>query len=665
MAFHPRNTNIRPLLVPESDSWGPAYEQGKKQQQPFQVASTAADKENVPPPQHRLGGHIQDFTYPPTSSNPTCANGSSLNWQSIFTESFEDRSIIASQNLSSLPTVSTQKMPWKQNTIPFSDSLQGSNLSILGHRAVPTQITGVAIPAEKPVSFAHAVRANLPPPPPKLPAPSYSYASKAEPGGLFYSQFPDKIQTPADFGRAIRDAAKTGSPTEGAKLSERMLRKMIDDFESKRSKYRPDGACFNAVIHAYAEMGDAHAAEHILTLMHQDFEKGNSNAEPNAKIYTNILHAWRKSKSPDAPERCEKILGTMNRLSDTGALPNCKPDAFSYTVAFHCWAESNRNEAAKRADHLFREMESRYMAGESGLQPDAILYSNVINIFTKNATTNHRAEELLWAMVHDFLTGNKFAEPKIRNFNTIMAMWSKSTEDIAPYKAQTIVLRMLEFCKEKILNMAPDSYTYCLLLKTWASSKHPEGISQAVKCLYWMKEQFIEGDEAACPDVIKYTTCISALAKNGNPDRAESLLQEMCEDYLGGNQKAKPNLKLFEIVLNSWTGAYKNDPDPHRAEALLRHMWDLHSSQKFRSICPRSVTYSRIVMSMASNDAPERAEELLFEMDQLCHSQKISEGPTLELLLAVTKAWICSKHEDRHLHIQLLHKLRLERFANV
>jgi pentatricopeptide repeat protein len=311
------------------------------------------------------------------------------------------------------------------------------------------------------------VRANLPPPPPKPPAPSYSYGLKAETGDLIDSQFPDKIKTPVDFGRAIRDAAKTGSPTEGAKLSERMLRKMIDDFESKRSKYRPDGACFNAVIHAYAEMGDAHAAEHILTLMHQEFEKGNAHAEPNAKIYTNILHAWRKSKSADAPERCEKILGTMNRLSDTGALPNCKPDAFSYTVAFHCWAESNRHEAAERADRLFRDMESRYMAGESGLQPDAILYSNVINIFTKNTATHNRAEELLWGMVHDFLTGNKFAEPKIRNFNTIMAMWSKSTEDIAPYKAQTIVLRMLEFCKENILNIAPDSYTYCLLLKTW------------------------------------------------------------------------------------------------------------------------------------------------------------------------------------------------------
>jgi pentatricopeptide repeat protein len=433
------------------------------------VASTAADKENVPPLHSGLGKNLTDFTYLSTSSNPTDENTASLVWQSVFSKSLSDQSMFASQERSPLPTLSTHKLPSKQSPIPFSVSLQGSNLSVLSYRAVPTQITGVTTQGEKPVSFAHAVRSNLPPPPPppKLPAQSYYYGSNTVTEDFVYSQFPEKIQTPSDFGRAIRDAAKTGNPKEGAKLSEGMLRKMIEDFEHKRSKYRPDGACFNAVIHAYAEMGDAHAAEHILTLMHQDFEKGNANAEPNAKIYTNILHAWRKSKSAEAPERCEKILGTMNRLSDTGALPNCKPDAFSYSVAFHCWAESNRQEAAERADRLFREMERRYMAGESGLQPDAILYSNVINIFTKNATTNNRAEELLWTMVHDFLTGNKFAEPKIRNFNTIMAMWSKSTEDIAPYKAQTIVLRMHEFCKENILTIPPDSYTYCLLLKTW------------------------------------------------------------------------------------------------------------------------------------------------------------------------------------------------------
>lgn len=181
-----------------------------------------------------------------------------------------------------------------------------------------------------------------------------------------------------------------------------------------------------------------------------------------------------------------------------------------------------------------------------------------------------------------------------------------------------------------------------------------------------MKEQYQDGDCGACPDVIKYTTCISALAKCGHAERAESLLREMCEDFLGGNQKAKPNSKLFEIVLNSWTGEYgRSNSDPQRAERLLKHMWDLHSSQKFRNIQPRSAVYVRIIKSMAFKNDPERAESLLFEMDQLYHCQKLKDGPTLDLLEAVAKSWTTSTHEDRKLHIHLLQKLRRERFPFV
>lgn len=209
-------------------------------------------------------------------------------------------------------------------------------------------------------------------------------------------------------------------------------------------------------------------------------------------------------------------------------------------------------------------------------------------------------------------------------------------------------------CTFKILTMA-----FC----DRASSKHPEGVSQSVKCLNWMKEQYRDGDESACPDVIKYTTCISALAKNGHAERAESLLRTMCEDFLGGNHRAKPNTKLFEIVLNSWTGDYGQVLDPHRAEELLRHMWELHFSQRFRNIHPRSATYIRIIMIMASKGDPERAEALLFEMDQLFHDQKLEEAPTRDLLDAVAKSWSDSANEDRHLHMQLLSKLRRERFS--
>jgi hypothetical protein len=96
---------------------------------------------------------------------------------------------------------------------------------------------------------------------------------------------------------------------------------------------------------------------------------------------------------------------------------------------------------------------------------DAIAYSNLLNIYTK--TSHARAEDLLWEMVEDYLTGNESAKPRIRNFNTVLAMWSKSNKEQAPERAHAIVARLIELNETGELDVKPDTYTYSLLLKTW------------------------------------------------------------------------------------------------------------------------------------------------------------------------------------------------------
>ena len=49
--------------------------------------------------------------------------------------------------------------------------------------------------------------------------------------------------------------------------------------------------------------------------------------------FVDVLHAWRKSKDPDAPERCEALLTEMYELGSANSnLPHCKPDTFAVTV---------------------------------------------------------------------------------------------------------------------------------------------------------------------------------------------------------------------------------------------------------------------------------------------------------------------------------------------
>lgn len=275
-----------------------------------------------------------------------------------------------------------------------------------------------------------------------------------------------KLGNSHELGRQLRQLTNR-KDINAAHDAEKLIRTAIQRYRRGESQLRPDGACFNYVIHAYAELGDAEAAESLLVVMFEEFGSGNLDAEPNVRVFTNVLHAWRKTKSKEAPERCERILEHMHRLHESAELPDCKPDTFSYTVLFHCWAESGRSDAAERADRLFRNMKDKVSKGQHQLRPDAIAYSNMVNIFVQHPSTHFRAEDVLWEMVEDYLGGNDTAKPRIRNFNTILAMWSKSVADEAPDRAQSIVSKLMRLNSNHKLDCTPDAYTYSLLLKTW------------------------------------------------------------------------------------------------------------------------------------------------------------------------------------------------------
>jgi pentatricopeptide repeat protein len=151
--------------------------------------------------------------------------------------------------------------------------------------------------------------------------------------------FRSEVKSHASSGLTLEDYGRTlhrmgDSSTEGtAERAESVLRDILEKYSNGTHEIQPDGACYNSVIHSYADVGKAEKAESVLRLMFKDYQDGNEKAEPNVRVYTNVLHAWRKAKAPNAPERCEAILKEMYELSDKGILPSCKPDTFAVTVS--------------------------------------------------------------------------------------------------------------------------------------------------------------------------------------------------------------------------------------------------------------------------------------------------------------------------------------------
>jgi pentatricopeptide repeat protein len=278
---------------------------------------------------------------------------------------------------------------------------------------------------------------------------------------------PPKQLTRFEYIEEITGYAESSKFNDGAERAECILRYMIQQNELGVSHVRPDGGCYNKVMYAYAKAAQPNKAEEVMNFMCEQYDRGDDLAEPNVRHYTTLIFAWQKSSEPNAPERCQQILQTMHDLYESGHLANCRPDAYTYTAVLHCWANSTRPDAAIKAEKLFRVMKDRVHAGDKGLTPDCVTYSNLINAII-NSPGYARAEDILWEMVDDFLQGNDICKPRIRTLNTVLAVWSKENNAAyAPVRAEEMVNRWLRLNKTTELDVKPDKYTYCLLLKAW------------------------------------------------------------------------------------------------------------------------------------------------------------------------------------------------------
>jgi pentatricopeptide repeat protein len=192
------------------------------------------------------------------------------------------------------------------------------------------------------------------------------------------------------------------------------------------------------------------------------------------------------------------------------------------------------------------------------------------------------------------------------------------------------------------------------------SARH-DGIDRAVSCLQWMRELSKSGDLAATPDIVKYTTIISAYTRSGMVKQAGDLLSEMIDDFRSGNKLAKPDYKAFDIVIGACCGWNSDLPfeqcNGQLAEHFLHRMWELLQSDKLEDLRPKSCLYKSIIICYKKSRDPEAAERVLYDMDYLYKARRLDAGPSKKLFQTVVNAW----HESCRLEKQSrLQKIRME-----
>jgi len=456
-----------------------------------------------------------------------------------------------------------------------------------------------------------------------------------------------------------------------AERAEAILRGMLNKKGLVGDPHRhaePNEGCYFSVMKAYKKARIPERAEAILRLMFEDWGSGNLTAEPSARCFSQVLRAWHKSKCSTAPQHCERILREMYKLSDTQRLPLCKPDVHTVAVVLNCWTESGEHESATRAAILFRQMKTRFLNGDDGLRPENFCYSFILKAFVEESKIE-AAEDLLWEMVDDFLDGNDRAKPRIRDLNTILAMYACSGTEDAAARAECVVSRFRELYDTGALRLPPDGYTILWLsrlLKTWKATtttagSHSNKVDKSGQdknavCLEWLRNL----DKSVRTSTGLYTSVIESLVERGDRDGAHGILELLIDEcgVVAANknkiQRIQTDHQIFDLVISAYAGGFlcKGRPDARTGEAIMRQMWYL-SKQKSSSnhnLRPRLSTYEILINANAKANNAKRADDLLWEMVE----KKIGY-PSQELLETVAKAWKTSRHPDQQ---RQLHKVK-------
>jgi pentatricopeptide repeat protein len=378
-------------------------------------------------------------------------------------------------------------------------------------------------------------------------------------------------------------------------------------------------------IRAAARTRNAQRADSLLGDVLQEYEKSKDPAFlPSLELFNTVLTAWSRSGASNAPQRADAVLARMWALVESEPQKpwNTKPDLESYKRVIECWTKSRRADAGERTETILKDIRRLYAMGDIDFQPDAKMYTEVLNAFARRGKAV-KAEALLESMIEDCLSGNESVRPNVISFSVVLNAWSKCRSNEAPERAEAVLSRMRELYQtdgEK-WDTKPNAVSYTSVMDCWAKSRLPMASQRAEAWLRATQELFQKGEEDCRLNSRSYTAVLDAFARRGQSESAEAILEEMCKDFANGNRNAKPDVVAYTTVLSAWSRSQSRNA-PERAEAILSRMWELYKSNTGggQPVKPNVVSYTGVIdcwAKSAKKHGAQRAEALLREMQRL------------------------------------------------
>mmetsp|Transcript_28934 Transcript_28934/g.33643 ORF Transcript_28934/g.33643 Transcript_28934/m.33643 type:complete len:679 (+) Transcript_28934:464-2500(+) len=301
--------------------------------------------------------------------------------------------------------------------------------------------------------------------------------------------------------------------------------------------------------------GKADVGEIAKTLFHQMIHE--QHIQPTTQSYNAVIQALAKSDKIKGAQKAEEFLNYMEQLyqHQNQTVSICKPNTINYNTIITAYANSGDIDAHTKCENILKH-KIEY--------PNTISYNACIDAYTKSGTSKagEKAEQLLQEMhtlYNQNTTNHQNVQPNTRSYNSVMNAYAKTNTHLTNSKSAIQANRILEqmehlYYEQQNHQVKPDFFSFAIVINAWAKTNE-YGCHKAQKALelfQHMMELYNQGNEDLRPNVVIYNAIINACAYTIGDEAEQRQAMEIAHTMikeLESSTYAKPDQVTYGTFL--------------------------------------------------------------------------------------------------------------------
>jgi pentatricopeptide repeat protein len=367
----------------------------------------------------------------------------------------------------------------------------------------------------------------------------------------------------------------------------------VGDFSGTETTLSPTTQTYNLVLYGLAHckpcVKNALRAESLLKQMLSAHK--SAGCFPDSNTFRQVVSAWTKSGSSDAVENAHRVLKMM--LSE---FPTVPPDASTYNAIMTMYLRKGQTEDVL---DLFDQLACNDLTGPDGYSINLMLKARAYKLSELSSDEMNEIEGLLEKMRLVY-----HVRPCRQSYNIVIDAWAKNLSPDSANRAESLLDKMEQECRQGDMTVAPDSYTFTSVLNAISRSKlggrgkgvWAERVFQRMKAMH--RDDLVESPTT--PVYNAYLNALISSTEEWAQVKAERVFAKM--GTIANTRTYNIMIKLYSRMIEYPNGGFASFARSSKARELLAQMENSTSIVK-----PDVYSYTTVICAYSRSNVKRKA----------------------------------------------------------